>query len=277
MLGETGFRLRKELRSEHSEKLQLPRTQRFGSEELNMRSVFNSSSLELSRARLEVLCRGPKFSTQPKISKEGILSEFEMYFNQLRPLFKDSPLDREKEQVLKNKLASFAHEYTKVKVDQSRFPLGKEHLESIRELRSNEDIVIMKPDKGVGIVVMNKHDYIAKMMDILNDSSKFEFLGSVEDSDRTGQIERSLQAFLYRLLKGGKIDESIYQRIRPTGSVRPRMYGLPKIHKPEPIPLRPILSMIGRAQHEIARWLCEVLDPVLKILVKDRQRHLRLL
>ena len=72
------------------------------------------------------------------------------------------------------------------------------------------------------------------------------------------------QAFLYRLLKDGKIDESISQRIRPTGSVRPRMYGLPKKHKPEPIPLRPILSMIGSAQHEIARWLCEVLYPVLK-------------
>ena len=97
--------------------------------------------------------------------------------------------------MLKNKLASFAREYTKVKVDQSRFPLGKEHLESIHKLRSNEDIVIMKPDKGVGIVVMNKHDYIAKMIDILNDSSKFEFFGSVEDSDRTGQIERSLQTF----------------------------------------------------------------------------------
>ena len=41
------------------------------------------------------------------------------------------------------------------------------------------------------------------------------------------------------------------------------MYGLPKIHKPEPIPLRPILSMSGSAQHELARWLGEVLEPVL--------------
>ena len=42
------------------------------------------------------------------------------------------------------------------------------------------------------------------------------------------------------------------------------MYGLPKVHKPSPIPLRPILSMVGSAQHEMARWLAEVLEPVLK-------------
>ena len=39
------------------------------------------------------------------------------------------------------------------------------------------------------------------------------------------------------------------------------MYGLPKIHKPN-VPLRPILSMIGSAQHKLAKWLSEVLDPV---------------
>ena len=44
------------------------------------------------------------------------------------------------------------------------------------------------------------------------------------------------------------------------------MYGLPKVHmyKPSPIPLRPILSVVGSAQHEMARWLAEVLEPVLK-------------
>ena len=41
------------------------------------------------------------------------------------------------------------------------------------------------------------------------------------------------------------------------------MYGLPKVHKPKPIPLRPILSMVGSAQHELARWLAEVIRPVL--------------
>ena len=40
------------------------------------------------------------------------------------------------------------------------------------------------------------------------------------------------------------------------------MYGLPKIHKTG-IPLRPILSMCHSAKHSLAKWVVDVLDPVL--------------
>ena len=65
-------------------------------------------------------------------------------------------------------------------------------------------------------------------------------------------------------MKDKKISEEVYKRVRPSGSTRPRMYGLPKTHKPEPIPLRPVLSMIGSAHHELARWLAELLKPVVE-------------
>jgi len=45
---------------------------------------------------------------------------------------------------------------------------------------------------------------------------------------------------------------------------RLRMYGLPKIHK-EDVSLRPILSMIDSAQHELAKYLTSLLQPVLDI------------
>ena len=63
--------------------------------------------------------------------------------------------------------------------------------------------------------------------------------------------------------KSKLISKEIYEFIRPVGSQRPRMYGLPKIHKPG-IPLRPILSMCHSAQHSLAKWLVEVLNPVLE-------------
>ena len=164
---------------------------------------------------------------------------------------------------LRSKLASLAHDYAGIKQDRFAFPLGKEHLAAIRELRNmKDDIVITRPDKGAGTVLLDRSDYIAKMMDILNDERKFECLGSCADSDNTVQNEHALQAFLLRKVREGKLDEGVYDRIRPSGSIRPRLYGLPKIHKPNPIPLRPILSMAGSAQHELARWLCELLKPV---------------
>ena len=59
------------------------------------------------------------------------------------------------------------------------------------------------------------------------------------------------------------LTNKVYDRIRPTGSQRPQMYGLPKIHK-LCVPPRAILYMIGSAQHELAKWLSEALDPVLQ-------------
>ena len=52
----------------------------------------------------------------------------------------------------------------------------------------------------------------------------------------------------------------------PPAQQRPRMYGLPKIHKQD-VPCRPILSMIGSAQHELAKFLAALLQPVLETLL----------
>lgn len=56
--------------------------------------------------------------------------------------------------------------------------------------------------------------------------------------------------------------QETYDRIHPVGFQRLRMYGLPQVHK-ENIPMRPIVSMIGFTEHELGRWLTEILTPVL--------------
>ena len=70
---------------------------------------------------------------------------------------------------------------------------------------------------------------------------------------------------LLQLKKECLISKQVYEAIRPAGSQRPRMYGLPKIHKKD-VPLRPILSMTGSAQHQLAKWLTSLLQPVLQNL-----------
>ena len=69
---------------------------------------------------------------------------------------------------------------------------------------------------------------------------------------------------LLQLIKDGLLPPSVYETIRPTESLQPQLYGLPKIHK-EALLLRLILSMIGLAQHSLAKWLMSILDPVLLI------------
>ena len=79
--------------------------------------------------------------------------------------------------------------------------------------------------------------------------------------DGTARIERSLQEALRKLRNAGEISDEVYQDIRPTGSVRPRLYGVAKVHK-DGTPLRPILSMYGSPQHVTAQWLARVLKLV---------------
>ena len=100
------------------------------------------------------------------------------------------------------------------------------------------------------------------MSAILSDTNTFVPLGPVSSHDRTSRSEAKLQKFLLGLVKSKNLSRDIYTKVRPTGSQRPRLYGLPKVHKTD-VPLRPILSMIGSAQHQLAKWLATILKPVL--------------
>ena len=141
--------------------------------------------------------------------------------------------------------------------------MTKECFQAIKALRSNDDIYITKPDIDSGVVILNNNDYNRKMGMILNDTTKFLNLGPVDSNDNTAKIESRIQRRLLRLKKDNLISQNVYDAIRPTGSQRPRMYGLPKTHKKD-VPLRSILSMTGSAQHHLAKWLTSILNSVLQ-------------
>ena len=57
------------------------------------------------------------------------------------------------------------------------------------------------------------------------------------------------------------ISDNMYNRLKPSGSQPPRLYGLAKVHKKD-TPLRPVLSMPGSAYNnvakQVAKWLSHV-------------------
>ena len=124
------------------------------------------------------------------------------------------------------------------------------YFESPKQLKMNND-VLTRPDKGAGMVILNKVDYLSKMDAILGDTDKFLKLGDLSLDD-TYNIENKLQKHFLELFKSKLISKEIYEFIRPVGSQRPRMNGLPKIHK-SGIPLRPILSMCHSARYSLAK------------------------
>ena len=134
--------------------------------------------------------------------------------------------------------------------------------EVLKRLKDNPNIVLCKADKENIIVILNKSDYIEKMMVILNDKSKFFKLGQIDKFDHTSKIENNIQRKLRSWYSKGSISKEIYELTRPIGSQRPKLYGLPKTHKND-IPFRPILSKTKTPQSNVSTFLVSVLQLVL--------------
>lgn len=109
-------------------------------------------------------------------------------------------------------------------------------LRAIDELKGRDDIVITKPDKGSGVVVLDKTKYLRLLSEAsINDSSKFCAI-PLEKPKTRGRPPK----YYYPLPKKEKILDSIVCRIlpktiadsvSPTGSRLAHLYGLPKTIK----------------------------------------------
>ena len=71
----------------------------------------------------------------------------------------------------------------------------------LKNLRKKQDIIITKPDKGNGVIILNRKDYNNMMHELLCDVSKFKIL----DKDVTISREANLQRYLLQLKKKGRI------------------------------------------------------------------------
>ena len=233
-------------------------------------NVINLSKYSLNEKELNALSYGLNFCIPPtKVNKELTYLGFENFLKQTGG---HKPIKVGGEVTFKANLVALAHNYANTKPEKNLMVNTSEMSAVIRDIKNNEKIVLAKPDKGSGIVVLDKTDYLGKMNLIIDDKSKFLKLGPVSDFDNLSKIEKDIIDLLKRLVSNKEISQQIFNEIKPMGSIRPRMYGLPKLHKSE-VPLRPILSMTKSPQHKLARFLNVVLEPVLhhysQFAVKD--------
>ena len=132
------------------------------------------------------------------MKREEVFAEFEVLIAQLQHHTHQSA---DQHDALRAKLSDLAHAYCGSPIDIADFLMKKECFQAVKALRSNDDILITKPDKGSGVVIMNKTDYIFKMESILHDESKFKVLGPVHSNDNTAKLESRLQRRLLKLHK----------------------------------------------------------------------------
>ena len=96
-----------------------------------------------------------------------------------------------------------------------------------KKLQNEKSIVILRPDKGNGAVVLDQIQYDNVSKGIISDETKFkELLENV-----TIKREAKLQRFL-RTLKNEKkcLNDVDHKFIDPSGSAPAKIYGTPKMH-----------------------------------------------
>jgi hypothetical protein len=252
--------------------------------------VRNLSTRILSNDEIDCLANGLDYGLVPKRFDEmSAVGNVEQFFHRVTDIFqhhkklmadlrdKDKVISNDirvlntKEMTLASNLRSltdtFQHQANRYRQKQylSRGE-QRQYYQLLKSLKQDKSIIVTRPDKGRGIVLMNKSDYLSKMHAILNDSTKFSCLFV----DPTIKRERSLINLLNRLKKNGHISPEFYYKAKPTGSNPGRLYGLPKIHK-DNTPLRPVVSSIGTYNYGLAKALKQMLSNIIqsKVVIKD--------
>ena len=144
-------------------------------------------------------------------------------------------------------------------------------LKALKTVCRDETIYISKPDKGNGVVIMDKSQYISNMSKILQDQSKFKEVPSGQKNIYIAK-ESQVNSKLPQLKKNKQIEDKIYQQLRSTGCKPSRLYGLLEVHKSacDP-PMRPILSMDNSYCDNIAKSLILILKPFVSNQYTDQR------
>ena len=123
-----------------------------------------------------------------------------------------------------------------------------------------EKVVLLSPDKGNGVVLLDKADYTESLDQLFADRSKFRILAE----DPTNTRFNSIKDFLRKLKKRGEIDEQEYKLMFPGNAKMGRAHGTAKVHKDfERIPpLRPIVDTIGSTHYGVGKFITKLLNPL---------------
>ena len=129
--------------------------------------------------------------------------------------------------------------------------LTKDELHALKRQKNYKDIVILPADKGRVTVAMDKEDYSDKMDSLVNDKQTCEPL----KRDPTPSLQRRLNGKLLDLKKTEAINIQLYSRLRYSVPQSAKLYGLPKLHKPNIPMLTTSLTLSKRYKYQTTKIL----------------------
>ena len=189
----------------------------------NNKWVKNLSRRLLTKAQENILSHGPNYAI---VTREPPIGE---YVAQIERVCQSLTQGEGEELIAEVKAIT-----KKTKPPKSN--ISKEEARAIKELKKDQDRMVLTADKGVSMVVMDREEYESKSEDLLNQPTY-----RVLPSDPTTKQKNKLIAILKNIKSEGGINDNTNRKLYPTGASTPKYYGLPKVHKKD-VPLRPIIS-----------------------------------
>ena len=104
--------------------------------------------------------------------------------------------------------------------------LKKAEREAIRSLKNDNDLFMIKADKGNATVLVNREDYVGRMDELLKGEDYVRIR-----KKPTSVLEKKVKDALSKIEKNGILPISLKKRLTPQESKCPQMYGLPKVYK----------------------------------------------
>ena len=250
--------------------------------------MINLSNKALSDSEISVLSKGLKFVATPKeldylqikmdLENFGRRLRLKWHFREseefseypvFRPKSKFNP--RNKDIAIEVYLSKLEEEIMKVTANGNNFSnISREERAALNDLKSDRSIVIKEADKGSGVVVWDREDYIKEANGQLGDPNVYEKL----DADPSERLQRIISDALETVEDRGDIDDSTLDYLLINNPKLGRFYLLPKIHKRlNGVPWRPVISNCGYFTENISEFLDHHLQPLAKSVASLHKGH----
>ena len=96
-------------------------------------------------------------------------------------------------------------------------------MKALKELRKDQNIVILPADKGRATIILDTRNYDNKNLNIIGDQNTYKDL----KADPTPTLQTRMNTILLSLKKQEKLSPNLYFLLRSSNRMTPQMYGLP--------------------------------------------------
>lgn len=205
--------------------------------------VMNKSSVPLSTDELNLLENGLNFALPPRVDPTiDIVTDIEVAVAQLPFAAKHVVREKCKQILVENEPLL------------KQCNVKNEHAATLKSL-NEKDIRVMKSDKGNSVVVMDNSEYDENMNHLIESGPYLLSRKRNTDFNPVDQYNKEIYALTLKYEDlFGKTERGWIYKVRQPNPRLPRLYGLPKIHKPGNS-MRPISSNVGAPSERLAKWL----------------------